>query len=129
MEGTRYSHHLSTPIVCWPFWYWSARGKAYTSTRSLIDSDGDTTLRLPSRASHPPGLVFIIYNPKFGTWQRYIFSDVEPIMAMMDSPSSLFFEKFPSHISITFCLKAKKLFSKAHLSIRKRFSKIGNKVW
>jgi hypothetical protein len=25
-----------------------------TSTRSLIDSDGDTTPRLPSRASHPP---------------------------------------------------------------------------
>jgi hypothetical protein len=38
-----------------------------TSVRSLIDSDGDTTLRLPSRASHLPGLVFIIYNPKFGT--------------------------------------------------------------
>jgi hypothetical protein len=79
-ERTRYSRHLSTPIVCWPFWYWSARGKAYpwrgmwpvkrssiikpTSVRSLIDSDGDTTPRLPSRASHPPGLIFIIYNPK-----------------------------------------------------------------
>jgi hypothetical protein len=31
-----------------------------TSTRSLIDSYGDTTLRLSSRASHPPGLSFII---------------------------------------------------------------------
>jgi hypothetical protein len=79
-EGTRYSLHLSTPAACWPFWYWSARGKAYpwrgmwpvkrfsiikpTSVRSLIDSDGDTTPRLPSHASNPPGLVFIIFNPK-----------------------------------------------------------------
>jgi hypothetical protein len=83
-DGTRYSHHLSTPIAWWPFWYWSDRGKAYpwwgmwpvkrssiikpTSVRSLIDSDSDTTPRLLSRASHPPGLVFIIYNPKFRTW-------------------------------------------------------------
>jgi hypothetical protein len=22
-EGTRYSRHLSTPIMWWPFWYWS----------------------------------------------------------------------------------------------------------
>jgi hypothetical protein len=89
MEGTRYSVHLSTNIACWPFWYWSARDKAYpgrgmwllkrssiikpTSTWSLIDSDGDTTPRLPSSASH-----------------RDFFSDVEPIMAMMDPPSNLF---------------------------------------
>jgi hypothetical protein len=45
------------------------------------------TPRLLSRASQPPGLSFIIFNPKFGTWQRYIFSDVEPIKALMDSPS------------------------------------------
>jgi hypothetical protein len=35
-------------------------------------------------------------NPKFGTWQRYIFSDVEPVMAMMDPPSSFIFENIPS---------------------------------
>jgi hypothetical protein len=29
MEGTRYSRHLSNPIVWWPFWYWSDQGKAY----------------------------------------------------------------------------------------------------
>jgi hypothetical protein len=98
-----------------------------TSTRPLIDSDGDTTPRLPSRASHPPGLVFIIYNPKFGTCQRYIFSDVEPIMGMMDSPSSLFFENFPSHIKHHLCLKQNILFSKARLRIRKLLSKIGIK--
>jgi hypothetical protein len=28
-EGTRYSRYLSTPIVWWPFWYWSDRSKAY----------------------------------------------------------------------------------------------------
>jgi hypothetical protein len=35
------------------------------------------------------------FNPKFGTCQRYIFSDVEPIMAMMDPPSSFIFENIP----------------------------------
>ena len=62
---------------------------------SLFDIDGDTTPRLSSRASHPPGLSFIISNPKFGTWQRYIFSDVKPITAMMDSSSSFIFENIP----------------------------------
>jgi hypothetical protein len=37
-------------------------------------------------------------NPKSGTWQRYIFSDVEPIMAMMDPPSSFIFENIPSTV-------------------------------
>jgi hypothetical protein len=31
-------------------------------------------------------------SQSFGTWQRYIFSDVEPIMAMMDPSSSFIFE-------------------------------------
>jgi hypothetical protein len=144
-EGTRYSRHLSTPIAWWPFWYWSDRGKAYpwrgmwpvkgssvsrtTSTWSLSDSDGDTTPRLPSRASHPLGLIFIIYNPKFGTCQRYIFSDVEPIMSMMDSPSSLLFENFPSHMKHHSCLKQNILFSKARLSIRKLLNKTCIKEW
>jgi hypothetical protein len=78
-----------------------------TLTQSLIDSDGDTTPRLPSRASHSLGLVFIIYIPKFGTWQRYIFSDVEPITTMMDPLSSLFFENFPSHMKHHLCFKSK----------------------
>jgi hypothetical protein len=60
-----------------------------------MDSDGDTTPRLLSRASQPPGLSLIISNPKFGTWQRYIFSNVEPIMAMMDPPSSFIFNNIP----------------------------------
>src|SRR5688572_16727144 len=62
-----------------------------TSARSLIDSDGDTTPRLPSRASQPPGLSFIIFNPKSGTWQRYIFSDVEPIKAFDRSTIKFYF--------------------------------------
>jgi hypothetical protein len=66
-----------------------------TSRRSLIDSDGDTTPRLSSRASHPPDLSFINSNLNFGTWQRYIFTDVETIMAMMDPPSSFVFENIP----------------------------------
>jgi hypothetical protein len=39
-----------------------------------------------------------IFLNKFGTWQRYIFSDVELIMAMMDPPSSFIFENIPSHL-------------------------------
>jgi hypothetical protein len=43
--------------------------------------------------------------PKFGTWQRYIFSDVEPITAMMDSLSSFIFENFPFHLKHHLLLK------------------------
>jgi hypothetical protein len=53
--------------------------------------DGDTTPRLLSRASQPPGLNFIIFNPKFGTWQRYIISDVEPIKAFDGSTIQFYF--------------------------------------
>jgi hypothetical protein len=73
------------------------RSVGQQSVRSLNDSDGDTTPRLLSRASHPPGLSFIIFNPKSGTWQRYIFSDVEPITVVMDPPSSFIFENIPTH--------------------------------
>jgi hypothetical protein len=55
------------------------------------------------------------------------FSDDEPIMAMMDSQSSLFFENFPSHMKHHLCLKQNILFSKARLSIRKLLSKTGIK--
>jgi hypothetical protein len=96
-----------------------------TSTRSLIDSDGNTTPRLSSRASHPPGLSLIISNPKFGTCQRYIFSDVEPSMAMMDPPSSFIFENIPPTCSIIFCENKTFCFSRAKLSIRKTFCKTG----
>jgi hypothetical protein len=37
----------------------------------------------------------------------YIFSDVEPIMAMMDSPSSFYFQKHPSHFATSSIVKTK----------------------
>jgi hypothetical protein len=47
-------------------------------------------------------------------------------MAMMDPPSSLFFENFPSHMEHHLYFKNKTFwFSKAQLSIRKLVSKIG----
>jgi hypothetical protein len=66
-------------------------------------------------------------NPKFGTWQRYILSDVEPIMAMMDPPSGFIFENIPSTVKhhLLF-LKQNICCSKAGLSIRKPFDKTGN---
>jgi hypothetical protein len=109
---------------------WPVKGSSVikpTSARSLIDSDGDTTPRLSSRASHPPGLSFIVSNPKFGTSQRYIFSDVEPIMAMMDPPSSFVFESIPPTLQHHLWENKTFYFSKAKLSIRKTFCKTGIK--
>ena len=58
---------------------------------------------------------------------RGIFSHVEPIMAMMDPPSSFIFENIPFHLKHHILLKPKHfLFSKARLSIRKPFNKTGN---
>jgi hypothetical protein len=65
-------------------------------------------------------------NPKFGTWQRYILSDVEPITAMMDPPSSFIFENIPSTVKHHLCFKTNICFSKAGLSIRKPFNKTGH---
>jgi hypothetical protein len=50
-------------------------------------------------------------------------------MAMMDSPSSLFFENSSSHMKHHLCLKQNILFSKARLSIRKLLSKTCIKEW
>jgi hypothetical protein len=62
-------------------------------------------------------------NPKFGTWPRYIFSEVEPIMAMMDPPLSFIFENIPSTLKHHLLFKNKTIcFSKARLSIIKFFS-------
>jgi hypothetical protein len=48
---------------------------------------------------------------------------------MMDSPSSLFFKNFPSHMKHHLCLKQNILFSKARLSIRKLLNKTCIKEW
>jgi hypothetical protein len=110
---------------------WPVKGSSVsrpTSRRSLIDSAGDTTPRLSSCASHQPGLSFIISNPKFGTWQRYIFPDVEPITTVMDSPSGFYFRKHPSHFEASSFVKAKHFcFPRAKLSIRKTFCK--TRIW
>jgi hypothetical protein len=50
-------------------------------------------------------LLFAI--PKFGTWQRYIFADVEPITAMMDPPSSFILENIPFHLKHHILFKTK----------------------
>jgi hypothetical protein len=70
-------------------------------------------------------LLFTI--PNFGTGQRYILSDVEPITAMMDPPSSFIFKNIQFHLEASSFVKTKTfLFSKARLSIRKPFNKTGN---
>jgi hypothetical protein len=57
-----------------------------------------------------PVLALSFKNPKFGTWQRYILSDVEPITAMMDPPSSFIFENIPIHLKHHLLFKTKHLF-------------------
>jgi hypothetical protein len=44
---------------------------------------------LPVEVTHPV-FSLLFKTPKFGTWQRYFFSDVEPFTAVMDPPSSVF---------------------------------------
>jgi hypothetical protein len=141
--GTRYSRHLSTPIACWPFWYWSAWGKAYpwwgiwpvkgslvsrpTSIRSLSDSDGDTTPRLPSRASHLLDLVFIIFNPKIWYLTEVHFVRCWTHHGHDGSTIKFYFWKHPNPSEASsFCFKQNICFSKARLSIRKLFNKTGN---
>jgi hypothetical protein len=59
--------------------------------------------------------------PKFGTWQRYIFSDVEPIMVMMDPPSSFIFENIPFHLEHHLLLKPKKIIFQSKTKHQKTF--------
>jgi hypothetical protein len=54
-----------------------------------------------------PVLALSFKNPNFGTWQWYIFSDVEPIMGMMDPSSSFIFENFPSTVKYRLLFKNK----------------------
>jgi hypothetical protein len=98
-----------------------------TSVRSLIDSDGDTTLRLSSCASHPSGLVFIIFNPKI--WYQ---AEVHLVRCWTQhghdgSTIKFYFWKHPIPSEASSFVKTKTfLFSKARLSIRKPFNKTGN---
>jgi hypothetical protein len=54
-----------------------------------------------------PVLVLSFINPKSGTWQRYMFSDVESIMAMTDPTSSFIFENIPIHLKHHLLFKTK----------------------
>jgi hypothetical protein len=98
-----------------------------TSVRSLIDWDGDTTPRLPSRASHPPGLIFIIFNPKI-----WYLIEVHLVRCWThhDHDGSIikfYFWKRPIPFEASSFVKNKTfLFSKERLSIRKPFNKTGN---
>jgi hypothetical protein len=56
--GPRYHHPRGQDIIMWPVKTSSIINP--TSAWSLTDSDGDNRPRLYPRASHPPGLVFII---------------------------------------------------------------------
>jgi hypothetical protein len=56
-----------------------------------------------------------------------MLSEVEPIMAMMDPPSSFTFENITFPLKHHLLLKSKHFcFPKARLSIRKLFNKTGN---
>jgi hypothetical protein len=67
------------------------------SEAKLTHDEACDQLKGPRSASlHRPARSQLYhFNLKFGTWQRYIFSDVEPIMVMMDPPSSFIFENIP----------------------------------
>jgi hypothetical protein len=111
MEGTRYSRHLSTPIACYLILVLVCPRqslpmmKHVTSKRVLGQQAYIDTVLNRLRRRHYTETLFSCkspsrsqlyhFTPKFGTWQTYIFSDVEPIMAMMDSPSSFVFENIP----------------------------------
>jgi hypothetical protein len=109
---------------------WPVKGSSVsrpTSVRSLIDLDRDTTARLPSRASQPPDLVFIIFNPKI-----WYLIEVHLVRCWTHhghdgSTIKFYFCKHPIPSEASSFIKTKTfLFSKARLSIRKLFNKTGN---
>jgi hypothetical protein len=94
---------------------WLVKGSSVrrpTSTRSLIDSDGDTTPRLSSRLSHPPGLSFTISTQSLVHDRGTSFTMLNPSWPWWIHHQVLFL---------------KTCFSRARLSIRKKtFHKIGD---
>jgi hypothetical protein len=67
----------------------------YVHARVLVPRNLGVTHRDSLLMQVTRSVLALSFYPKFGTWQRYIFSDVEPIMAMMDPPSSFIFENIP----------------------------------
>jgi hypothetical protein len=98
-----------------------------TSVQSLIDSDEDTTPRLPSCASHPPGLSFIISHPNV-----WYLAEVHLVRCWTHhdhdgSTIKFYFWKPPIPSEASSFVKTKTfLFSKARLRMRKLFNKIDN---
>jgi hypothetical protein len=76
-----------------------------------------------------PVSALLFKNPKFGTWQRYIFSDVEPIMAKMDPPSSFIFENIPSIVKHHLLLKTNIFFLKQDYASENLLRKQVIKEW
>jgi hypothetical protein len=109
---------------------WPVKGSSVSrpkSTRSLIDSDGDTTPRLSSRASQPPGLSFNHFKPKV-----WYLSEVHLFRCWTHhghdgSTIKFYFQKHPSHFATLSFVKTKHFFARAKLSIRKTFCK--TKIW
>jgi hypothetical protein len=103
---------------------WPIKGSSVikpTSARSLINSDGDTTLRLSSRASHLPGLSLIISNTKFGTWPSFLM--LNPSWPWWIHHQVLFLKTSLPLCNIIFCKNKPFCFARARLSTRKTFCK------
>jgi hypothetical protein len=109
---------------------WLVKGSSVrrpTSTRSLIDSDGDTTPRLSSRLSHPPGLSFTISTQSLVHDRGTSFTMLNPSWPWWIHHQVLFLKTSHPTWSIIFCQNKTFCFSRARLSIRKKtFHKIGD---
>jgi hypothetical protein len=136
--GTRYCRHLSTPIACWPFWYWSARGNAYpwrgmwlvkgssvsrpTSTQSLIKwlrrrhyTETSLSWKSPARSR-----LYHLQSQSLVPGRGTSCLILNPSRPWWIHHQVLFMKTSHSIWSIIFCLK-QNIFSEAKLSIRKRF--------
>jgi hypothetical protein len=97
-----------------------------TSRRSLIDSNRDTTPRLSSRASHPPGLSFIILTQSLVPDRGTSFPMLNPSRPWWIHHQVVFLKTSHPTWSIIFCQNKTLCYSRARLSIRKTFHKIGD---
>jgi hypothetical protein len=105
---------------------WPVKGSSIskpTSTRSLIDSDRDTTSRLSSRASHPPSLSFIISTQSLVPDRGTSFSMLNPSWPWWIHHQVLFLKTSHPLWSIIFCENKTFCSSRATLSVRKTFCK------
>jgi hypothetical protein len=108
---------------------WPVKGSSVikpTSTRSLTDTDGDTTPRLSSRASHPPGLSFNHFKPKVWYLSEVHLFRCWTCHGHDGSIIKFSFQKHPSHFATSsFCKNKTFCFARARLSIVTTFGKQG----